>query len=356
MRFFIFLIALYYAVSGHASQNTTFKFSIDTYSAPVSIHAFTSDWHDDLKSGDNAFLHGLAELSIQNTQRKLSLLWRYDYLLDFDEQTAQLYHAYANDYAPKVSTAYPLHIKAKYSESYGVQWLQKFHFKPNITLGIGLSLLKGYKITDGQLDGTVFLQQAGFKVKDIQQANANVNYYYDEPQLQEEQLDWHPRNPSAMGFSINTTLIWQLTPQWLLNAQIDDIYGRLYWKDIPTTQYNLSCKCSNFIHNIDGQLAVANKYTQHLQPLAKVQLSYSGAQNWHAELNTVSNTQMTLVQGAWGYQYASWQGLLLLEPQTHAIGIELRHPNWHLRWLTDNLNSNQAHRLGLSLGVNKSWY
>lgn len=355
MRFFIFLIALCYPVLSQAAENTTFKLNIDAYSAPVSIDAFTSNWHDDLKSGDNAFLHGLAELSTQNKQRKLSLLWRYDYLLDFDEHTAQLYHTYANDYAPIVGSSYPLHINAKYSESYGIQWLQKFHFTPNIELGLGLSLLKGYKITDGQLDGNLLFQQTGFKAKDIQQANVNVNYYYDEPQLQEEQLDWHPRNPNALGFSINTTLIWQLAPQWLLNAQINDLYGRLYWQDIPTTQYNISCQCSSFVHNIEGQLAIANKYTQHLQPRFSGQLSYSSPQDWLVELKAISDKQMTLVQGAWGYQHASWQGLLLIEPQTHALGIELRHPNWHLRWLTDKLNTNQAHRLGLSLGVNKSW-
>ena len=355
MRFLICLIALCHSILSQASENTTFKLTIDAYSAPVSIHAFTDDWHDDLKSGDNAFLHGIAELSTENTQRKISLLWRYDYLLNFDEHTTQLYHAYANDYAPAAGASQRLHIKAKYSESYGIQWLQKFHFKPNVEWGLGLSLLKGYKITDGQLDGNLLLKQAGFKVNDIQQANVNINYYYDEPQLQEEQLDWHPRNPNALGFSINTTLTWQLLPQLLLKAQINDLYGRLYWKDMPTTQYNLNCQCSSFVHNIDGQLAITDKYTQHLQPQVKAQLNYNYNQHWLAELSATTNTQMTLVQSAWGYQHASWQSWLLIEPQTHALGIEFRHPNWHLRWLTDNLNTNQAHRLGLSLGVNKSW-
>ena len=141
----------------------------------------------------------------------------------------------------------------------------------------------------------------------------------------------------------------------MLNAQINDLYGRLYWQDIPTTRYNVSCQCSTFQHNIEGQLAIAPKYTQHLSPRGNIQLVYTSPQNWLTELHTTTDKQMTLVQGAWGYQHPTWQSLMLIEPQTHAFGVELRHPNWHLRWLTDDLNTNKAHRMGLSLGVNQQW-
>jgi hypothetical protein len=82
------------------------------------------------------------EISTENKQRKISLLWRYDYLLDFNEQTALLYHTYANDNKPAANSSYPLAIAAKYTESYGVQWLNKFHFRPNIELGVGHKLIK----------------------------------------------------------------------------------------------------------------------------------------------------------------------------------------------------------------------
>jgi hypothetical protein len=355
MRIYISLVTLLWNMVAYSAETYHVDLTIDAYSAPVSIHAFTSDWHDDLKSGDNAFLHGLAELSRENEQRKISLLWRYDYLLDFNEQTAQLYHRYANNNNPTANSSYTLAIEAKYSESYGIQWLQKFHFRPNIELGLGLSLLKGYKITDGQLNGQSLFKQAGFDVTDIQQANLDVNYYYDQPHLHEDQLDWYPRNPSALGFSVNTVVKWQISPQLMFNAQINDLYGQLYWQDIPTTQYNVSCQCSTFQHNIEGQLAIADKYTQHLSPHSIIQLIYSSPQSWLAELNTTTDKQMTLVQGAWGYQHSTWQSLLLIEPQTRAVGVELRHPNWHFRWLTDDLNTNKAHRMGLSLGVNQQW-
>ena len=355
MRFYLILAVFFVHLSAYATENRAFKLTINAYSAPVSIHAFTSDWHDQLKSGDTAFLHGLAELSTENKQRKLSLIWRYDYLLDFNESTARLYHAYKNDYLPTSNSIYPLAINANYSESYGIKWLQKFRFRQNIEFGLGVSLLKGYKITDGQLSGQSLFKNSGFDIKDIQQTNMDIHYYYDEPQLHEDQLDWHPQNPSALGFSLDTAISWQISPKLTLNAYIIDLYGRLYWRDIPTTQYNLSCQCSTFQHNIEGQLAIAEKYTQHLLPRSTIQLIYTSPQNWLTELNTAIDQQTTLVQGAFGYQYSTWQSLLLIEPQTRAFGMELRHPNWHLRWLTDDLNTNQAHRMGLSLGVNQRW-
>lgn len=38
---------------------------------------------------------------------------------------ALFYHTYANNDQPAANSSYPLAIAARYSESYGVQWLQK---------------------------------------------------------------------------------------------------------------------------------------------------------------------------------------------------------------------------------------
>ena len=121
-------------------------------------------------------------------------------------------------------------------------------------MGLAVSLLKGYKMTDGQLQGNVIFQQQGFKVKDINHMNMDINYYYDEPQLKEEQL----------GFSIDAELDWKITKKVNFYLILNDIYGRLYWQDMPTTQYYASCQCYKFIHNVEGQLAIEDKYTQKL--------------------------------------------------------------------------------------------
>ena len=353
MRFLCFFTLL--PISALAN-NLNLDININAYAEPVSIKAFTDDWHDNLKTGYKAFLQGRAEISTKNKHRQLSILWRYDYLLDFSEQTAQIYHAYKNNYLPIAQQDYPLFIKAKYSESYGIRWLQYQEFNKNLKLGLAINLLKGYKITDGQLEGNVNFKQQGFKVKDINNMQMDVNYYYDEPQLKEEQLEWYPKNPSALGFSVDAELAWQINPKTHFLVQINDIYGRLYWQDIPTTQYNASCQCYKFTHNIEGQLAIDDKYTQKLLINGKSILAYQLGDLYKTELRGLFNQSLSLWQGVFLYHLKNdWQLGFITEPQTQALGVELKTKNMYLHYLADNLNTNKAHRLGFGLGVYQQW-
>lgn len=353
MRFLCFFTLL--PISALAN-NLNLDVNVETYTEPVSIRAFTDDWDDTLKKGDKAFLQGRAEISQKNKNSQLSVLWRYDYLLDFSEQTAQIYHAYKNNYLPIAQQDYPLFIKAKYSESYGVRWLQYQEFNKNLKLGLAVNLLKGYKITDGQLQGIVNFQQQGFKVKDINNMQMDINYYYDEPQLKEEQLEWYPKNPSGLGFSFDAVLDWQINPKAHFELQINDVYGRLYWSDIPTTQYQASCECYKLTRNIEGQLAIDNAYTQKLLINGKSILAYQLSDLYKTELRGLFNQSFSLWQGVFLYNLKNnWRLGFITEPQTRSLGVELKTKNIYVHFLTDDLNTNQAHRLGFGLGVYQQW-
>ena len=353
MRFLYLLLCL--PISAVA-KNLNLDISINAYAQPVSIKAFTDDWDDKFTKGDKAFLQGRAEISQKNKNSQLSVLWRYDYLLGFSEQTAQIYHAYKNNYLPITQQSYPLFISAKYSESYGVRWLQYKDFSDSLKLGLAFNLLKGYKITDGQLQGNVNFQQQGFKVEDINNMQMDISYYYDEPQLKEEQLEWHPQNPSALGFSFDAVLDWQINQKALFELQINDVYGRLYWRDIPTTQYQASCECYKFSHNIEGQLAIDDKYTQKLLINGNARLNYQLNNTYSTELRLLANDNSQLWQGVFLYNVKNdLKYGLVLEPQTHSLGLELKTKNIYVHFLTDDLNTNKAHRLGIGLGVYQQW-
>ena len=112
----------------------------------------------------------------------------------------------------------------------------------------------------------------------------DVNYYYDEPQLKEEQLEWYPQNPSALGFSVDAELVWQINPKTHFLVQINDIYGRLYTDDIPTIHNIMQVVNVINLHNIEGQLAIDDKYTQKLIINGKVKLNYQLKNNYQTEL------------------------------------------------------------------------
>jgi hypothetical protein len=57
----------------------------------------------------------------------------------FHHKQQKLYHAYKNNNLARNQQNYPLFIKAKYSESYGVRWLQLFDINNNIKLGLAVN-------------------------------------------------------------------------------------------------------------------------------------------------------------------------------------------------------------------------
>ncbi len=351
----VILYFLFQSTLCSAQENISFiNINVDAYAEPVSINAFTDDWQGQFKGGDTAFLQGRAELGLHQKNSDISMLWRYDYLLNFSEDSAQLYYDYAHDNLPSINKNHDLYIKARYSEAYGIRWLPFFNPTPMLKLGLGFNLLKGYKMTEGQLIGSTVFKQPNFDVKNIDQLNSTVDYYYDEPQLHEGELDWHPQNPSALGFSLDAVATWRIQPNLTVDATIYDVYGRLYWQDIPRTHYQLSCDCDQLNHSITGQLAVENRYTQRLNTHGSVVLSYLN-NHWQSEVRTLANRQITLTQFAVGYQPSTWQTVMLWEPQTRALGIEINHQHLQLRWLADSLNTNQAHRLSLSLASQFAW-
>ena len=335
------------------SQNLSFNIQADAYSEPVSIKAFTDDWYGDFKGGEHAFAQGRAEWLLHQPQYELAAFWRYDYLLDFSESTAQLVHAYKNKLSPAAGL-YPVAVDAHYSEAYGLRWQPLFRPQPHLTLGLGFNLLKGYKLTDGQVGGQVRLNGQGLDRHSVDNAALNIDYHYDEPQLYEDRLGWQPRNPSGEGFSLDLYGHWH-SEQTSFQLQLYDVIGQLYWHDVPATQYQASYQTQPIDHSLTGQLAIDRRYRQRLPAHGFAELSQQWNTSWRSTLHILANQEMQLLTVSTGYRWQQWQTSLLAEPQTRALGLEIRHPNFYLRWLADDFNTNKAHRLGLSLGFNQSW-
>ncbi|RKG39545.1 hypothetical protein D7V20_04480 [Acinetobacter rongchengensis] len=72
-------------------------------------------------------------------------------------------------------------------------------------------------------------------------------------------------------------------------------------------------------------------------------------------LSGFSNQYLTLAQ-----LNGFWQTTLLkygihIEPQTHSLGVSVQHKNFGLKYLTDDLASNDAHRFSTYLYGQYFW-
>ena len=335
--------------------DTAFTLEADSYAGPVAIRDFTRHWRGDYQGGSDAFLQGRAELTRRDDRQEFALLWRYDYLLSFPPATADLYHRYATGRPPVTGSAYPVAITARYAEAGGARWSPVLHIGPDIRIMPGINLLKGYKLTDGTVDGSVVFQGAGFGGRDVGSAGLGVDYHYDEPQLYEDRLGWHPRNPQGEGASLDLRADWTPDQRRRVSLQLYDVYGLIRWRDVPSTRYRFRYTSNPQDHALDGQLQVDSRFDQRLWMRGSLSARYEWPSGWQAGARLDANRDVMLAQVAGGYRAGAWTGRLLWEPGTGALGAEIVHPCLTLRWLADSLNTNRARRLGVTLAASVPW-
>ena len=333
------------------STEPQLNITIDSYSEPVSIYQFTRNWNGQFKGGQHAILHGRAELFQQNTQHELALLWRYDYLVNFSEDTAEIYNAYKKELAPNVRQKYLGYLSASHTSALGIRWSPKFQPTTNLIISPGINILKGKKLTEGSVQGITQFIGTGFSGKDFGDTNVSVNYHYDHPLLHEKDINWYPPLPTGYGASLDLKVKYQPTNDSALTLNLYDVLGKIYWKDVPRTLYDFSYTPNPRSFSLAGGLSIDDQFTQKLPIRGTFEADFGTHSNWRTGFSLQADRDVWLGQVSLGYQKNKWLKKLIIEPQTQAMGISIENQYIKLRWLTDALKTDQAHRLGLDISL-----
>ena len=90
-------------ISPLASADNQFQifthFDAEIYTEAQPVQAFVDDFDAPLKSGDSAFTYNIFEVGVGYGNSKVGLQSRYDYVLNFDPDTALYTHTEKNDLA-----------------------------------------------------------------------------------------------------------------------------------------------------------------------------------------------------------------------------------------------------------------
>lgn len=354
----VFMMIAPHCMQVCAASNLQLNIRADVYSEPVSIQSFTDGWHQPLRPhSERAFAQGEITLGAEDHYYRYGLLWRYDYLLSFSPDMARLYHQYANQRTIEPDQQFDLQLDANHLEAYGVYVAKAWQVMPDWQLWTGVSLLKGQHIVEGQFFGLVASKSAVRNIDRIRSIQSQISYVYDEPQLYEDELGWHPASPQGEGIGLNFAIEGAFSPAWSLKADVRDAWGMMYWRDMPRTAYRLQFDDQkNPPHDLLGQLSIDRHYQQRLPWRAHSQLIYQPVDHaWHADLQMTANRTGELWQaGLYRSTGANLVGLHV-EPQTGALGLSLKNRNFSVFYLTDHLNTNQAHRISLMIQGSHTW-
>ncbi len=354
------------------SQTETSNTQID-WSAVVTAHspsqpisAFLDHWDAPLESGDHAYAQARTSFEVRPAGSAISygLGWRYDYLMTFSEQTAEVYWQYENKLPPSKGQNFPLFLEAKHNERVGANVGLTQQIMPNWQLTTRANVWQGLHALEGKIVGDVSTRALPdsevTNIRDsLDKTNAYIDYYYDEPALGEENLGWNPAKPSGYGYSLDLHLIGDLSENTKLSLHGYDILGRMHWKDMPSTRYNLDYDVNGRpLYTIEGQLST-DDITQTLPWRVEGSLQHQLDNQWQLGLHGQVNDIQDLYQLSAGYQinHDTYPFVVtgLVEPQTHALGLAMDSQYGGIKLLTDSLDSEKAKRSEISLYGRYAW-
>lgn len=341
-----------------------FSMMVTAHSPAQPISAFINDWDAPLDSGDHAYLQGRVAIDVRPASSAISygLGWRYDYLMQFSEETAQVYWQYENKVASAPDKTYPLYLQASHNERVGANIGYSYPINPDWQLAAKANIWQGLHALDGKINGQLTSQAiaADANIRDsVNSAEASVDYYYDKPALGEENLGWHPDKPKGLGYSLDVQLAGKLTPTTTLNLQGYDLLGRMQWRDMPSTRYALDYDVSGRpLYTLEGQLD-SKDVTQDLPWRVEGSLLHQLNSKWQLGAHAQANDIQTLYQLSAGYEIDNETLPVtitgLVEPQTSALGVVVDSKYGGIKLLTDDLKADKAKRSEISLYGRYVW-
>ncbi len=345
---------------------------MSAHSPAQPIREFLHDWQAPLDAGDYAYAQGRSSISVMpkaNSRLSYGIGWRYDYLMQFSEETAETYWRYANQQPPSTSERYPLFLEAKHNERVGANIGFTQVLTPNWQLTTKANIWQGLHIVDGVIEGTLVTQPQLMTEQQplrdsIATLDATIDYAYDKPQLGEENLGWQPDKPNGYGYSMDVGLSGQWGDHTQFRVQAYDVLGRMHWQDVASTQYRLGYDVNGRpLYNLEGQLDRQDS-RQTLPWRVETSLKHSlgdlgDNDNWVFGVDAQANQIQALYQLSATYNLhnnavpVALTGLF--EPQTQALGVALNSQYGGIKLLTDAIAPNKAKRGEISLYGQYVW-
>ena len=229
----------------------------------------------------------------------------------------------------------------------------------------------------------------------IEDVNARVviDYYYDEPKFNEPDyavpVITGPANPvisgvdfsspSGTGYSLDLGMNWQVTDQLNLDLKLFDVVNNFSWKNAPysVTTFNLNPALVDAIgvsqDFIDGLNVTPNDLVGRHVDVTILNRDYDQELPWRANLRAnysldkeinILNFWTPNISVLGGYYYTKTQHFpslgigfddtlqLAYDFGGEAFSINYRNRYFFARLMTDSLAFEDAHTIGLALGVN----
>ncbi len=336
-------VVIGFLVSGfiHASQSTYVELESFFYSDPVPIKSLSNGWKSDYKSGDAIFTFDRVETGIAWDNWKMGLFYRYDYVLKFRPDTAEIVYKTKNKLPLQPGEEFAVLLEMNGVRTRGARLAHQIPIRDDLVIQTSFSLMEGIEYLDGRMEGNV----TAIAEKDYDFL-FDIYYAYS----QDVFFDRDTTTPRSKGYSLDLSLSWQPNNDWLLLLEANDFWNQIIWFDSPFT--SATGASSNKIFDSDGYvrynpvisgLEGNSKHKQKLNRKIFVSSDFKLNNEIHmlSEYRDFEVKQFFSIGGAWHLKDSdSIQGLYDVVSDSFRIGFSSQQLSVSLE--TDSLRLNSA--------------
>ncbi|KZY48867.1 MULTISPECIES: hypothetical protein [unclassified Oleiphilus] len=324
-------------VYGHSETSSIKQIAFDEFKGPH------------YRQGEFSFTHNRWESGIRFNNFKIAAIARYDYVLDYSEDLAELVYTDKNKLEVDTNRDYELYLDVLHAHTSGVKLGYLTPLLPSLSMEVDISLLNMSAFMDGSLSGDVQISEDSYT------GNIELDYVYDKDRL----LERTAVAPDAYGYTLDLRWMFRPNEDLSIDAQILDLYSHIKINRAPTT----SAQASSDRVNLDPSGRVDVKpvltgregYKEHTLRFPK-RLSVEGRYRLSSMLE----------MGLGLHKYDSWMtsrlhvngfisehGALqtVYDFKTKAVTLGWKGESWHFTLTSDRFDITDAYTFGSLIGA-----
>jgi hypothetical protein len=223
----------------------------------------------DYAGGKRSFTHNNWESGVRFKQFKLATIARYDYVLSYTQDVAELIYADKNSKQIETNREYDLYLDVLHARSYGFKFGYSFSLLPSLTMGVDVSALKLTSFMDGKITGNILVGD------DSYDGDIFLDYVYSQDKL----LDRIADKPSGYGYAVDVRWDFQVNDHLSIDAEVLDLLSQIKIDRAPFTTAGATSNRVNLDANgridVKPALTVNESYRKHTLKLPQ-RLSLEG--------------------------------------------------------------------------------
>ncbi len=353
LRAFCLALGLLPVFAQSADYGVYTKLDTITFSEIAPIDQIIDNEPIDFTNGELAFTYNRFELGFRWKNWRIGYLARYDYRLEFSEDTARFYYEEEGaGQRPNTPRNYDVYLDVMHQRSQGFAVHYDWQIRDNLNVTPSVSLLFANGLLDGKIEG-----EAQFFGNDIYSGRLDLDYRYDEDFIFERNLGGDKIR--GTGYTFDIAVDWRPSHHWRFHLQTYDLISYIHWRDAPRTVATADAEPEVTEDPFERykEASVRGKETsssfrQRITPRALLGGSFH-YRNFSVPLELYLEPDRVFVFPSLAYSIGRWELALLAEPRVDAFGLRIGHPWLSFVFMADRLDYEKAKffSFGLNLRV-----